>query len=321
MITKLKGGSLSATYLHQQGLNAFIRKTVSLTKDREYGYVRWFSQLKKLQRNNEMFPGLFPVVLEVGYEDDQAYFDLEYLKSFKDIKTIFSDSEQSADAIDRINTALWRAFDRLHSKPYLANPGGAGLYYKEEVEQKLADARSVAEFEEFYQLGNYNYNDQPVLGLDAYLPRLKEYLLTANLETEEYIHGNPTLENTMYSFDYDRIMFVDTYEESIIDSKLLDYSQILQCSRSYYGYINDKEISVDGNHVSHALTIPANFTAFNQLFEQELASRNLNLQLIDVLEATQFIRMLPFKALAGDLNKAKYFYVHACYLLGKVFAQ
>jgi hypothetical protein len=320
MITKLKGGSLSATYLHQ-GQETFIRKTVSLTKNREYGYVRWFSQLKKLQRYNEMCPGLFPLVLAVGYEGDQAYFDLEYLKSFKDIKTIFSDSEYSADAIAKINTAVWAAFDQLHSKTYLTNPGGAGLYYKEEVEQKLADARSVVEFEEFYQLGDYDYNGQQVPGLDAYLPKLKEYLLTANLESEEYIHGNPTLENTMYSFDYDRVMFVDTYEESIIDSKLLDYSQILQCSRSHYGYINDRAVTVDGNHVGHALTVPGNFTAFNQLFEQELATRNLNSQLIDILEATQFIRMLPFKALAGDLNKAKYFYVHACYLLGKVFAQ
>ncbi len=42
-------------------------------------------------------------------------------------------------------------------------------------------------------------------------------------------------------------------------------------------------------------------------------------QIIDVLEATQFIRMLPFKCAAGDFEKAKFFYVHACHLLSKIF--
>ena len=319
MITKLKGGSLSATYLHQ-GRETFIRKTVSLTENREYGYVRWYSQLKKLQRYNEMFPGLFPVVLSVGYYDDTAYFDLEYLNGFRDIKTIFSNDTLTNAEISKINLALWSAFDQLHSTTYLTNPGGAGLYYKEEAEQKLIDARTVPEFEEFYKLGNYVYNHQQVLGLDEYMPRLKEYLLSANLSSEEYIHGNPTLENTMYSSEQDRVVFIDTYEESIIDSKLLDYSQVLQCSRSHYGYINDRSVQISGNTVSHNLTVPDNFKVFDYYFEQELVKRNLDLKLIDVLEATQFIRMLPFKALAGDLDKAKYFYVHACYLLAKAFA-
>jgi hypothetical protein len=41
------------------------------------------------------------------------------------------------------------------------------------------------------------------------------------------------------------------------------------------------------------------------------------MKLIDILEASQFIRMLPFKLIAGDINKAKYFYVHACKLFSK----
>jgi hypothetical protein len=41
--------------------------------------------------------------------------------------------------------------------------------------------------------------------------------------------------------------------------------------------------------------------------------------LVDVLEATQFIRMLPFKCAAGEFEKAQFFYVHACHLLSKIF--
>jgi hypothetical protein len=43
------------------------------------------------------------------------------------------------------------------------------------------------------------------------------------------------------------------------------------------------------------------------------------IQTINILEATQFIRMLPFKCAAGEFDKAKYFYLHACHLLNKVF--
>ena len=53
---KLKGGSLSSTYLMENEKGKFIRKMVN-TKE--------------------------------------AYFDLEYLKTYKDIKTIFTERELS----------------------------------------------------------------------------------------------------------------------------------------------------------------------------------------------------------------------------------
>ena len=123
----------------------------------------------------------------------------------------------------------------------------------------------------------------------------------------------------MYSTKQNQVVFIDVYEESCIDSKYLDYSQVLQCSRSHYGYLNDREISVNGNEVWHSHTIPEGLKTFNRMFEAELGRRGYDLQTIDVLEATQFIRMLPFKCLGGQPEKAKYFYTHACYLLEKAF--
>jgi hypothetical protein len=111
----------------------------------------------------------------------------------------------------------------------------------------------------------------------------------------------------MYSFDENKVIFIDPYEESIIDSKLLDYSQVLQCSRSLYGYINDRKVDVKYYTVSYSSPIPKNFKVFNDMFEKRLAT-----------ECTA-IRMLPFKCAAGEFDKAKYFYLHACHLLNKVF--
>ena len=62
---------------------------------------------------------------------------------------------------------------------------------------------------------------------------------------------------------------------------------------------------------------PNNFIVFNKLFEQKLPKKYK--KLIDVLEATQFIRMLPFKCRAGEIEKAKFFYLMACKLLADIF--
>lgn len=317
-ITKLKGGSLNTTCLHQTSLCNFVRKSVALYENREYGYVRWYSQLKKLQRYDAMFPGLFPVIFNVNYTQDTAYFDMEYMDGLTDIKTLLCSNLDKA-VIDKMVTSLFTALDYLHNNSYNTASNISSLYFKEEVEQKIHDALLTSEFMEFYNLDTFIYNGVKVSGINKYLNRLKEFFATINLETEEYTHGNPTLENIMYSVAEDRIVFIDLYEESIIDSKNLDYAQILQCSHSNYGFINDNVVSINGNIVSHSLTIPPNFDTFNTAFIVELQSRNVNMQLIDILEATQFIRMLPFKCMAGEIDKAKFFYVHACSLLTKIF--
>jgi hypothetical protein len=318
-ITKLKGGSLSSTCLYESPDVSFVRKSVSTVKDREYGFVRWYSQLKKLQRYQTLFPNLVPRILNVGYNKDTAYFDLEYLRDYQDIKIILSSNSVEYSTIKNINTALWSAFAVLHSNRYTANPSAGVLYYKEEVLQKLVDANTVNEFQEFYNLESYFYNGKYVPGIQNHLNRLEEFFRNLNLSSEEYTHGNPTLENTMYSPSENRIVFIDLYEESIVDSKFLDYSQVLQCSNSLYGYINDRQVIIEGNAVSHSLTIPDSFKEFNQLFEQGIDPSDR--AVVDIFEATQFIRMLPFKCFAGDINKAKFFYVHACYLLDKILGQ
>jgi hypothetical protein len=317
-ILRLKGGSLSSTFLHEEEKETFIRKTINTKDDREYGYVRWYSQLKKLQRFDGM--GLFPKVLRVGTTDNGAYFDIEYLKGYRDIKTILTEDSMTYDVIERISESVWRSFDNLHRKIYLPIQGAGRLYFKEEVVQKLSDAFKYQKFYNFYESGlfdSFEYNGQITHGIQNYLPELKNFFDTLNFTTEENIHGNPTLENMMYSFEEDKVMFVDPYEESCIDSRLLDYSQVLQCSRSYYGYINDREVTIDGPSVSFHGEIPQNFKIFNTIFESKIYPQDR--MIIDVLEATQFIRMLPFKCAAGETEKAMFFYIHACHLLGKIF--
>lgn len=40
--TILKGGSLASTSVIQDNNNTFVRKKISLGKEREYGFCRWY---------------------------------------------------------------------------------------------------------------------------------------------------------------------------------------------------------------------------------------------------------------------------------------
>ena len=116
-ITKLKGGSLNSTCLHQTDNKIFVRKSIRTDADREYGYVRWYSQLKKLQRYNEMFPGLFPEIYDVNTTEYGTYFDIEYIDAV-DIKTLFKKDILSTEQVKDLHLALWESFDTIHSHTY-----------------------------------------------------------------------------------------------------------------------------------------------------------------------------------------------------------
>jgi hypothetical protein len=316
IVIPLKGGSLSRTYrLPQYNL---VGKEIIRDKNREYGFVRWYSQLKKLQRYNTQYPNLFPKVIGVNVDEERASFKIEFMKGFRDIKNILANDTLTDEQIFRISQAVWKGLNQLHSVTHDPIPGAGKLYFEEEVLQKLNDALAIPEFAEFYAHGTYEYDGRIVHGIGNSMMDLENFFKELTLIQEENIHGNPTLENILYSFEEDRVVFIDVYDESMVDTRFLDYAQVLQCSRSHYGFINDNKVDIGSISVTHRLEIPKNFETFNYHFESGITEPRTK-EIVDVFEATQFIRMLPFKVLAGDIDKAKFFYVHACYLLSKVF--
>jgi serine/threonine protein kinase len=313
-IIKLKGGSLNSTCLHVGEHQSFVRKTISTSANREYGYVRWYSQLKKLQRFNELIPGYVPKVYDAGVNSNGAYFDIEYIDA-KDIKTLFKENSLTRYQTERMHKSLWFAFDRLHTHRYTANPSSLLLYFQEEVLQKLNDARQFSEFEDFYNQNVYQHQGQTFSGIKNRLDKFSK-LFEQDIDEECYVHGNPTLENILYDPDSDKIVFIDLYEEGIVDSKFADYSQVLQCSNSHYGLLNDSVLKVNGNATEYSIEVPENLNYFNDLFNNELKYRYPNqYRLVKLFEATQFFRMLPFKCYSDNVEAAKFFYAHACSLV------
>ena len=151
----LKGGSLSTTELHEIDGVRYIKKRINLVKEREYGFVRWYSQLKKIQRYSVEFPNICPKIIDVSYETNDAILTLEYMEGFRDIKTILSEDKLNEEQIIKIVDAVWSAFDIIHSKKYPPIAGAPMLYYKEEVRQKLDDALHDYKFLEFFKNSVY----------------------------------------------------------------------------------------------------------------------------------------------------------------------
>lgn len=313
---KLKGGSLSSTELYSSAGKLFVRKSIDSSSEREYGFIRWYSQMKKIQKYNLLFPGLVPELINCDIQGQTAYFDIEYIDG-KDLKTLFTLNE--IEDVHSLNNELWNAFELVHGNTYAPNTGSLRLYFLEEVVRKLNESLLYPEFKIFFDKDVYYFFDQPVCGIKGQLEKLQK-LFNRPITSESCIFGNPTLENILYNPKTKKITFIDLYEESMVDSKFLDFSQVLQCSRSHYSFHNEATIKIDDNRVASDAQIPQQLYTFNELYIDALRSRYTpdELSLIDLFEATQFIRMLPFKCKGGNVDGAKFFYVKACFLVNRL---
>ena len=75
-----KGGSLSSTSLiNNDEFGDCILKEVSIENDREYGFVRFSSQIKRHIILKSFMPNNFPDILEMGINNFQGKMGLEQI--------------------------------------------------------------------------------------------------------------------------------------------------------------------------------------------------------------------------------------------------
>lgn len=316
---KLKGGSLSGVYLIKDDKKTYVRKEVSVLHNREYGFQRWYSQLKKIQRYNSLFPNLFPELLSYGLEDDIAYFDMEYLENAISAHK-FVCSTTDPKKIEIFLENLLSSMNRLHSVKLKSNTNSLDLYIKEEVLQKLNDAIIDDIFLQFVKHKTVNVNGYDIKAfyyeVDNYTSLFKKVY---NNPVECFTHGNITLENLLYDEENDKLYFIDPYEENIIDSSLTEYSQIFQSTNSKYEIYNNLDIDVVNNNLIINNVDNFGVDYLNKLFDDHLRKTISNDQYISVklFEVSQFVRMLPFKK-EIDKNKMLFFYILASKLFNDV---
>lgn len=294
MKTKLKGGSLSGTYMmSNEGGVAFIRKECRADKNREYGYQRWYSQLKRLQRYNQLFPSLFPQLKGYGIEGTIAYYDMEIIDGITSYEFIKNEKDKSK--IEIFFRQLAWAMQELHKVELPSKPSIATLYFKEEVEQKLYDCQTNIKFWSFLKHKYIYFNGEKIPSLVYNLRKFSELFERTYKETSEnFSHGNMTLENILYNPKTNRVVFIDPYEENIIDSSLADYSQIMQSCNSKYEMLNELEnVIINDNNIEAQIVANEGMEDFNKLFIDYITSEKM--PVVRLLEISQFVRMLPFK--------------------------
>lgn len=314
--TRLKGGSLSGTYLCvEPGSSPFIRKEVSLVSNREYGFQRWYSQLKRMQRYSVMFPGVFPSLITYGKQGDTAYFDMEYIP---DSVTVHEYLTRTSDAakIDALLKELISVMRTMHQVVIPSTADALDLYIFEEIEQRIAACMGNKRFRDFFRHSHVYFNGERVPALGTVLDVYKEMARRSYQHTvETFTHGNLTLENILYQPGTGRIVFIDPYEENVIDSVLAEYSQVYQSSNSKYELYNEGTPSINENHVELSIPRHAGLDYFNDRFTEFVAATctpNDRIA-IKLLEISQYARMLPFK-MEIDEDKMIFFYALGSYL-------
>lgn len=304
----LKGGSLCETVLVREGTKSWIRKSVCLDHNREFGYDRWYSQLKLLQQYSIWFPGFFPRIIRYGVRGRSAYVDLEAFPALETAFDFLIKAESGAADVQWLFDRIMDRLSYLHRYKFASGPGAIELYISEKIVRKLNICMANDEFKKFADRKFIWCNGIRVLSLvrvlSEYTDRLCDYYLE---ESECSVHGNITLENILFDAESGMIWFIDPYAEGVIGSPLIEYSQLLQSCRSNYEVLNAKtpKISVrDGSVAIEGAGLfgvdsakSSGLGTFAFLLEKYLAERFSKGQIacIRLFEISQFIRMLPFK--------------------------
>lgn len=313
LIKELKGGSLSKTILLSDGKRKWVRKLISIETNREYGLVRWQSQLRKSQLLNLYLPENTLPILRSGVIGESYFFDMEFLENSQTLHDALLDGLDPQMAAK----VIFELLQKLASYSLENVQGSLSLYINEELKRPLQLAK-VAIVD-----ANIPQSDRDFLGQRLNIAFEIATELTKHYENykiyESLTHGNLTLENILWDSVSKRPVLIDTYAETYCETILGDVSQIFQSSRSGYEFISN---FFDENNTKITIypydKIPDILVSFSDHFESLLSNEKwYDKKILNLLRASQFTRMFPFK-LVNNEGAGYLFLNHALDLLENV---
>ena len=205
----LKGGSLSSTDVVIENNVYLVRKSISATSEREFGFARWYGQYKKMQRLSDKFPDLVPSPDNFDVKKDTYSFTVPYYQNHINAFEYLNDPESVPE---QMAEHLFRVLDKLWSEPKSIPAKWLKIYWNEEVAFRLN-----------FMLQNFSdLSEGKVFLLDSVPVRIPnmdniwtifEKHLPKNINLVES-HGNLTLENILFDPKNNDIKFIDLYEEN-----------------------------------------------------------------------------------------------------------
>lgn len=313
MIKELKGGSLSKTVVMSTDKSQWVRKYISIEKNREYGLVRWQSQLRKVQILRKEFPTNVLPILGAGVDQDCYYFDMPYLSNSQNLHEAIISGASSQKILERLIDII----KTLADCKLPASPGSFAIYLNEELKRPLLCARKELENSPNYlstiERSYFKHK------LDNILAKIDRTISDHGnrIIPESLTHGNFTLENAVWDADQENVFMIDFYAETYCESILGDIAQIYQSSKSGYETINEY-FSTSGCSITEYPyeKLPNELTIFSQNFEKIISQEPwYDPTVVELFRASQFTRMFPFK-LVNNPRGGFLFINHALDVLG-----
>ena len=236
------------------------------------------------------------------------------MEDFISILDFLNDYQISNVKLNQAASNLINSLKKLHKNEFKIPlvKGSLEFYLKEEM------IRPLIEYEKYLDIQNKTFEGVRVKSCNDFISRI--YELFNNLEKiddQKYcmIHGNATLENILINPKTLEISFIDVYDETYCDIALSDYSQVLQCSKYFYGIRMRQQKKNDDESKYKLIDAGKNFKVFNNAIEKKIIFNKNQTLLLKLLTASQFIRLLPFRIKSNDKNNANYFYSLASWIL------
>lgn len=294
IVSELKGGSLSCTKIIERNGKSYVRKSVSTELNREYGLVRWQSQIRKQQILERILGDSVATICEVGVDGDAFYFDMPFMCGGVNCVAAL----ESGVSVQLLADRLVNLLDKLSQFKFKATKGSMSVFIAEEVRGPLQKARLMLDGCTILSEHEKQVLERKIIEVEK---TAQKYIKTYSevVVQESLSHGNMTLENLLWDHESGNLVIIDPYAETYCDNINGDYSQLLQSAESGYEFVGKL---YENNEYFDLFKYPnEKIPAFFKVMSEELKSRAQKCdwydeQLSHIFHAAQFIRMFPFKA-------------------------
>ena len=293
IIKTLKGGSLSRTTVVSHSGKKFVRKSIYFKENREYGLVRWHSQIRKIQSLYKFLPESSIFIENMGVDGDTYYYEMPYYEYAHNCV----DALLNGECPNLLATKISAILGRMAEIDYGYTEGPLAIYITEEVILPLMNALDLA------IIGKLPLEpSESSIFINALVEAIEIAKVIASsvgqVQIQESLtHGNLTLENIIWDSQKKQPIMIDPYAETYCETIIGDISQLLQSSSSGYEYVSNlfetRSCPVDQYPISE---IPSCFTSFSSSLIQQVSSEKwFSEEYLAIMTASQFIRMFPFK--------------------------
>ena len=298
VVKELKGGSFSSTKVVEfLDYEKRVRKFVASHDNREYGLVRWQSQVRRMQQLHTILPNNTPPILKMGVSENYFYYDIPYYESSQNLFEYLS--EHGKSEADILFEELTNIISTYSKTMYGEVIGSFSVFFAEEVIGRFKNIDAELEI----TCSKGVITKEELLYAQKQINRVTPLFDKIMFETESLpiveslTHGNLTLENALYNHDSKSIILIDPYSETYAESVLGDFSQLMQSSIGLYEEI----VSGGESGVTDFFEVITNSKKTGVYYFGECLKRyvdHLSIEdkkIVTLFHAAQFVRMFPFK--------------------------